>query len=40
MPAFNKSNLQTAALLDTLLPRLISGKIRIKDAERFLRRCI
>jgi type I restriction enzyme S subunit len=25
-----------AALRDTLLPKLISGDLRIKDAERFL----
>ena len=27
-----------AALRDTLLPRLISGELRLKDAERFLGR--
>jgi type I restriction enzyme, S subunit len=26
-----------AALRDTLLPKLISGEIRVKDAERFLK---
>jgi type I restriction enzyme, S subunit len=26
-----------AALRDTLLPKLISGELRVKDAERFLR---
>jgi type I restriction enzyme S subunit len=26
-----------AALRDTLLPKLISGALRVKDAERFLR---
>ncbi|HOZ22764.1 MAG TPA: restriction endonuclease subunit S, partial [bacterium] len=26
-----------ASLRDTLLPKLISGQIRIKDAERFLK---
>jgi type I restriction enzyme S subunit len=25
-----------AALRDTLLPRLISGELRVKDAERFM----
>ena len=25
-----------AALRDTLLPKLISGKIRVKDAEKFI----
>ena len=28
-----------AALRDTLLPKLISGALRVKDAERFLREC-
>jgi type I restriction enzyme S subunit len=27
-----------AALRDALLPKLISGEIRVKDAERFLKR--
>ena len=27
-----------AALRDTLLPKLISGELRVKDAERFIRR--
>ena len=27
-----------AALRDTLLPRLISGELRVKDAERFIER--
>jgi len=31
--SFNKSS----ALRDTLLPKLISGEIRVKDAERFLK---
>lgn len=26
-----------AALRDALLPKLISGKLRVKDAERFLK---
>jgi type I restriction enzyme S subunit len=26
-----------AALRDTLLPKLISGELRIKDAERFIK---
>jgi len=26
-----------AALRDTLLPKLISGELRVKDAERFLK---
>ena len=38
--AFWKQNLESrtlAALRDTLLPKLISGALRVKDAERFLR---
>jgi type I restriction enzyme S subunit len=31
--AFNESS----ALRDALLPKLISGEIRVKDAERFLK---
>jgi type I restriction enzyme S subunit len=27
-----------AALRDALLPKLISGEIRVKDAERFLKK--
>jgi len=27
----------SAAIRDTLLPKLISGEIRVKDAERFLK---
>jgi len=33
--AFPESTL--AALRDALLPKLISGEIRVKDAERFLK---
>jgi type I restriction enzyme S subunit len=29
-----------AALRDTLLPKLISGELRVKDAERIARRCV
>jgi type I restriction enzyme S subunit len=29
--------LEDAALRDTLLPKLISGQLRIKDAEAFLK---
>jgi len=29
-----------AALRDTLLPKLISGELRVKDAERFIRRVV
>jgi len=28
-----------AALRDALLPKLISGELRVKDAERFLEEC-
>lgn len=31
--AFNESS----ALRDALLPKLISGELRVKDAERFLK---
>jgi len=31
---------ESAALRDALLPKLISGEKRIKDAEKFLRRHI
>jgi type I restriction enzyme S subunit len=29
-----------AALRDTLLPKLISGELRVKDAERFIGRTV
>lgn len=29
-----------AALRDTLLPKLISGDLRVQDAERFIRRAV
>ncbi|MGE0469172.1 MAG: restriction endonuclease subunit S [Nitrospira sp.] len=29
-----------AALCDALLPRLISGEMRVKDAERFMERAV
>ena len=29
-----------AALCDTLLPKLISGELRVPDAERFIERCM
>ena len=38
---FEKSpqeSLALASLCDTLLPKLISGELRVKDAERFLGR--
>ena len=34
---FNESNVESSALRDALLPKLISGKIRVKEAERFLK---
>jgi len=32
-----ESTIESAALRDALLPKLISGEIRVKDAERFLK---
>jgi len=32
----NEESRTLTALRDTLLPKLISGEIRVKDAERFL----
>jgi len=37
MRLFTESTVESAALRDTLLPKLISGEIRVKDAERFLK---
>jgi type I restriction enzyme S subunit len=34
---FAKSTFESAALRDALLPKLIHGEIRVKDAERFLK---
>jgi type I restriction enzyme S subunit len=34
-----RESLTLAALCDTLLPRLISGELRVKDAERFIGEC-
>jgi len=34
--AFTESIVESAALRDSLLPKLIRGEIRVKDAERFL----
>ena len=33
----NNESLTLAALRDALLPKLISGELRVKDAERFLK---
>jgi len=38
MSAFSESIIEKFALRDTLLPKLISGVLRVKDAERFLKR--
>jgi hypothetical protein len=35
--AFTESTVESAALHRTLLPKLIRGEIRVKDAERFLK---
>jgi len=35
--AFTESTVESAALRDALLPKLNSGEIRVKDAERFLK---
>lgn len=32
----NNENITLAQFRDTLLPKLISGELRVKDAERFL----
>ena len=37
MTDFYKTLPESAALRDALLPKLISGEIRVKDAERFLK---
>lgn len=37
MNKISKYTMIYAALRDTLLPKLISGEIRVKDAEKFLR---
>jgi hypothetical protein len=34
---FTESVVEQAALRDTLLPKLISGELRVKGAGRFLR---
>ena len=33
-------NMTLAALRDTLLPRLVSGQLRVPDAERVVGRCV
>jgi type I restriction enzyme S subunit len=37
MTDFNKALAESAALRDALLPKLISGEIRVKDAERLFK---
>ena len=34
-----RASLTLAALRDTLLPELISGELRVQDAERFIGEC-
>jgi len=36
MTPLTESTVESATLRDTLLPKLIRGEIRVKDAERFL----
>ncbi|MGQ9762263.1 MAG: hypothetical protein ACUVQH_10175, partial [Thermogutta sp.] len=36
MAHLTESDIESAALRDALLPKLISGEIRVKDAEKFL----
>ena len=38
MMTFNESTAEFAALRDALLPKLISGELRVKDAEKFVER--
>lgn len=35
--AFTESTVESAALRDTLLPKLISGELRVKDAEAMIK---
>lgn len=35
---FSESIIEPAALRDALLPKLISGELRVKDAEQYLNR--
>jgi len=37
---FTKSTVGSAALRDTLLPKLISGELRVKDAEKIVGRAV
>jgi hypothetical protein len=38
MTVFYTPNTESAALRDALLPKLISGELRVKDAQRILGR--
>lgn len=38
MTNMTKSVVDDSTLRDTLLPKLISGELRVKDAERFIAR--
>lgn len=38
MPGFTESIFEKPALRDSLLPKLISGELRIKDTERIVER--
>lgn len=40
MTGFTESAVEQAALRDALLPKLISGELRVKDAERFFGRAM
>ncbi len=40
MSGFINSFVKDAALRDTLLAKLISGEVRVKDAERVLENCV
>lgn len=36
MTTFSESTVEDAAILDALLPKLISGEIRLDNAEKFV----
>ena len=40
MSFITESLVEDATLRDTLLPKLISGELRVKDAERFIGRAV
>ncbi len=37
---FTESPVEDTALRDTLLPKLISGDLRVRDAEKFTREAV